>query len=70
MLAYVRSYDDERFLVAINTTGRPAPFSLGETGAGEIVLSTAMSRHGPIDLAVAELGPDEGLLVRIEGTLD
>lgn len=70
VLAYVRSYDDERFLVAINTTGRPAPFSLGQTGAGEIVLSTAMSRHGPIDLAVAELGPDEGLLVRIEGTLD
>ena len=66
---YLRSYEDERFLVAINTTGRPASFGIPETGAGEVVLGTTMHRHGPVDVSSTDLAPNEGLMVRLEGTI-
>ena len=68
VFAFVRSNGNERFLVAINTTGDPATFGLPDTGAGEVVLGTTMTRSGPIDLAGVDLGRNEGILVLLEGT--
>ena len=43
--------------------------TLPHVGAGAVVLGTTMSRSGQVDLADAELGPNEGIVVRLEGTI-
>jgi len=46
VFAFLRSYDDERFLIAINTTAEAASLSLPNVGVGEVVLGTMMARSG------------------------
>ena len=69
VFAFLRSYDDERFLIAINTTAEAASLSLPNVGVGEVVLGTMMARSGELDLTGIDLGPNEGIVVRLEGTI-
>ena len=63
--AYLRSADDERLLVALNFGGEPVAFRAGE-GRARLELSTDPARPpGEVDLDRLELGPDEGVLVRL-----
>ena len=68
VFAFVRSYD-EWFLVAINTTSETVSLTVPHVGAGEAVLGTMMSRRGQLDWADADLRPNEGIVMRLEGTV-
>jgi alpha-glucosidase len=76
-LIYVRESCEpmERMLVVINFSDRPSSFSLGAVHErGDVLLSSdphravrsADGRPRPFDPARVELGPDEGLLIRLE----
>jgi len=54
------------FLVALNFSGETQAVRLGVVErAAEIVVGTGMNRTGKVDLRALELGPHEGLLMRI-----
>ncbi|MGH2815083.1 MAG: DUF3459 domain-containing protein, partial [Actinomycetota bacterium] len=65
--AYVRTAGDERLLVALNFTGEPLAYPVGEADQGRLELSTDPSRPTGEELALGplHLGPDEGVVVRL-----
>jgi alpha-glucosidase len=66
VFAYVRTHGDKAFLVVLNFGDRPRRLDLSAHGPrGEVALATGMDRRGLLDLAVLDLAPDEGLLVRL-----
>jgi alpha-glucosidase len=67
VFGYLRQLDEERYLVAINFTGRPArAAAAGLAGSGRLVLSSDPDRaEGPIDPGDLRLGPDEAVVVRL-----
>jgi alpha-glucosidase len=67
VFAYLRSTADEQLLVALNMTSDPVRFAATPQGAGgQLELSTDPGRHlGQVPLAALDLGPDEGVIVRL-----
>jgi alpha-glucosidase len=67
VFAYLRTTSDEQLLVALNMTSDPVRFAATPQGAGgQLELSTDPGRHiGQVPLAALDLGPDEGLIVRL-----
>jgi len=68
IFAYLREAGEERLLVALNFGDRPRSFTPEGTGAGEggLELATDPDRNkGPVSLRPLELGPDEGLVLRL-----
>jgi alpha-glucosidase len=68
IFAYLREAGEERLLVALNFNDRPRSFTPEGTGAGEggLELATDPDRNkGPVSLRPLELGPDEGLVLRL-----
>jgi alpha-glucosidase len=65
--AYVRGAGDERLLVALNFTGEPLEYQVGEADRGRLELSTDPSRPTGEELSLRplRLGPDEGVVVRL-----
>jgi glycosidase len=65
--AYARSAGDERLLVALNFTGEPLEYQVGEADRGRLELSTDPSRTTgeQLSLRPLRLGPDEGVVVRL-----
>jgi alpha-glucosidase len=66
--AYLRSEGDERLLVALNFTGQPLAYRAGAAGGGgRLELTTDPDRRtgGPVGLDPLELGPGEGVVVRL-----
>ena len=62
--AYERTADDERVVVALNFTGSQMLVEL-PTGRTELVLSTDDQRTASPSGATLELGPDEGVILRV-----
>jgi len=68
LYAYLRTEGDERLLVALNFTGRPLRYDVGALApAGRLELSTHPDRlpGGQVGLGPLEVGPDEGLVIRL-----
>lgn len=68
VFAYERASDDERFLVALNFSDRNTAVSVdGQPSHGVLESSTDPGRaRGRVSLRPLELGPVEGVIVRIE----
>jgi alpha-glucosidase len=68
LFCFLRESDDERVLVALNFTSEPVPLSfrddLGDSGVIELSTSTTRAL-GATGLAELELGPDEGIVMRL-----
>ena len=64
VLAYRRSFEDEHLAVLVNMTDRPATCDL-EGAMGRVAFSTSWGREGAT--FDGTLGPDEGLVVDING---
>jgi alpha-glucosidase len=68
LYAYLRTEGDERLLVALNFTGRPLRYDAGGLAAdGRLELATDPDRPtgGKVDLGPLEVGPDQGLVIRV-----
>ncbi|MGW0804688.1 alpha-amylase family glycosyl hydrolase [Nonomuraea sp. NPDC002799] len=69
VFAYLRTAPEERLLVALNFTPRPVSVVLPELPAtGRVEAATGARETGSAaDLRPLSLGPDEGVIIRIEG---
>lgn len=66
IFSFLRSQGEERFLVVLNFTGDPCSLDFSELGSnGEISISTSMDRNEAVDLRAVQVGPDEGIIVRV-----
>lgn len=66
VLAYVRSHEGERYLIALNLGHGTQRLDLGVTGYhGEVVLGTHGDRAGDRIAATVVLRPDEGIIARV-----
>lgn len=66
---YPRSFQDSNAVHRSDQhVGRGSLAESSYIGAGRVVFSTDMKRTGQLDLADTHLGPDEGIVVRLEGT--
>jgi alpha-glucosidase len=66
-LAYLRSVDGRRFLVALNLGSAPAPLPAAASGmAGEVVVSALAGVGEPRFEGRSSLAPDEGLIVVLD----
>lgn len=66
VLAYLRRAEGDGFAVALNFTSRPVTFSLGRNGA--VAVGTNPERDGAPVGSSFELRPDEGVVIRIDGS--
>lgn len=63
---YERSLPNEKVVVALNFESRRQTLSLRHAGEAELEISTELTRQsGPVALAGLELGPLEGVVVRL-----
>ncbi len=68
VFAYLRSLGDTRFLIVLNFGGRARNLDLSAVaGQAEVVLSTEMTAPRPVALSALEVGPNEGLILRLLG---
>jgi alpha-glucosidase len=67
VLAYVRTVaDHQRFLVLLNLGPKPRSVDVACVApSATIAVSTGMARSGDVDLSLVELGPNEGLVLRL-----
>ena len=64
----LRSAADETLLVVLNFGAGAHQLDLSAAGAqGELLLSSGMDRQGQVALAALDVGPNEGLMVRVAG---
>ncbi|HEV3012457.1 MAG TPA: DUF3459 domain-containing protein, partial [Actinomycetota bacterium] len=65
--AYLRTAGDERLLVALNFSGQPLEYQVDGPADGRLELSTDPARPvgGAVGLHPLQLGPDEGVVVRL-----
>ena len=62
---YLRQFEHERLLVAINFSEQPQVVKAPTHGGGQILLSTSLNRGGPIDTATLELQGHEGCIIEL-----
>jgi alpha-glucosidase len=60
---YLRQYDQQHVLVALNFSEEPQVVKLAEPGKGHILVSTSPSREGEVDTATLWLDGHEGCIV-------
>lgn len=67
VFAYLRAASgSDRFLVALNFSAQPQQADLSAVAEKAVIaVATGMNRHGPVNLARLELGPNEGLVLRL-----
>jgi alpha-glucosidase len=65
VLAYLRTSENERLLVALNFSAEPRKFSLLALGAGRILLSTVMDRAAEKLTDHLRLRSNEGIIVML-----
>ena len=67
VFAYLRTAPQAgKFLVVLNFVGSEQTLNLSHIAAGaDISVSTTMVRNGAVDLSDLQLGPNEGVLLRI-----
>jgi alpha-glucosidase len=62
---YLRQSSSQRYLIALNFSGKVQTLKLSEMGNGRIVLSSYLDREEPIDLALLPLRSDEGCVIEL-----
>lgn len=66
---YLRQYNDQTVLVALNFTGAPQLLKLPKLGTGRIAVATRMDREGQTaSMASFTLLPDEGVIVALSAS--
>ncbi|MCF0040168.1 alpha-amylase family glycosyl hydrolase [Dyadobacter fanqingshengii] len=69
LISYIREWGDEKFLIILNLSHRPAYFKpRQESFTGTILLGTEVERIGMIAEDIITLGGDEGLLIQLSNT--
>lgn len=64
---FLRQFNEQRCLVALNFTTEEKHLHLGRLGNGRLVISTHMDAAGQaVDLGALHLRPDEGVVVELE----
>ena len=66
---YVRRFENQRRLIALNLSGDEQQLQLPAMGSGRILISTHLDREGPVDLASLHLRSDEGCIIEVADTL-
>jgi len=67
VLAYLRHQDDERYLILLNLGGEPHRIDRGEEARrGRVAVATRREREGEEIGRRVELGPNAGMVVRLE----
>jgi len=67
VFCFVRSTDNQHFLIALNLGHVEQRLDLSAAAArGTIVLATGVARQGDVDLTHLDLAGDEGLVIRLE----
>ncbi len=61
--AYLRQYQDQRYVVILNFSAQEQVVSIPEQGQGHIVLSTYMDCEGMFDFSEVHLRGNEGILI-------
>ncbi|MBF6611698.1 MAG: DUF3459 domain-containing protein [Chloroflexi bacterium] len=64
VFSFLREQDDERLLIVLNFSHEARVFSMGG-GSAEVVLATVPGHGGFVELALLELAPDAGLILRV-----
>jgi alpha-glucosidase len=62
---FLREHDGVRCLVALNFSDSGQTVAAPQLGSGSIVLSTHLDRRGEVRVALLELRPNEGCIVRL-----
>jgi len=62
---YVRQFDNERLLVALNFSEGPQLVRIAEVGEVQLLLFSSLHREGPINLAAVRLGGCEGCIIEL-----
>jgi alpha-glucosidase len=64
-LVYLRTWRDQRCLVALNFAGAARELRLPGLGDGRVLVSTNRDREGPVQLRSLELRADEGCIIEL-----
>jgi alpha-glucosidase len=64
---YLRQFDNERQVIALNFSAEPQLVRVAELGKGQMLLSTSLNRAGPINLAALQLQGHEGCIIELLG---
>jgi alpha-glucosidase len=62
---YLRQFDNERLMIALNFSEEPQLMRVAELGEGQLLLSTALNRAGPINLEALQLQGHEGCIIEL-----
>lgn len=65
---YVRQFERQRHMIALNLSGEEQQVRLPEMGSGNILVSTHLDRRGPAEMGTLHLRGDEGCIIEIPGT--
>ena len=63
---FVRQYEDQRYMVALNFSNQDQVLTVVGHTEGNIVLSTSLDREGLIDLSKVHLRSNEGIFISLE----
>ncbi|MBZ0317079.1 MAG: alpha-glucosidase C-terminal domain-containing protein [Anaerolineae bacterium] len=64
-LAYIREYEGERWLIALNFSDAAQTLNLPISQSGQIVLSTGLDREESVNLGSLHLRANEGCLIKL-----
>lgn len=65
-LVFLRKFDRETFLIALNFSNQAETLSLQKLGTGRIALSTYLDTEGFVNLAELQLRGGEGLIIQLQ----
>ena len=65
---YVRQFERQRRLIALNLSGEEQQVRLPEMGSGNMLVSTHLDRRGPAEMSTLNLRSNEGCIIEIPGT--
>ncbi len=66
---YIRRFEKQRRLIALNLSGDGQQLQLPAMGSGRILISTYLDRNDPVDLASLHLRSDEGCIIEVADML-
>jgi alpha-glucosidase len=67
---YLRQFESQRYLIALNFSSQVQTASLAASGAGQLILSTYLDRQGLIDLTAVCLRGNEGCLIALAESME
>jgi glycosidase len=65
-LMYMRQYEEDRILVALNFSAVEQPLNFASYVSGHLLLSTYLDREGQVDLSSFALRPHEGCIIQLD----